>query len=52
MSCVDISSRLRKALAQNFGTLAECNLTVHDGNVHYVENPPVSTKFKPYNPDL
>ncbi|MCG8622719.1 MAG: hypothetical protein MJE68_12085 [Proteobacteria bacterium] len=32
--------------------LAGCNLTVHEGNVHYVETPPASTKFKPYNPDL
>ena len=29
-----------------------CGLTVHAGNVHYVENPPVSTRFKPINPDL
>ena len=31
---------------------AGCNLTVHDGNVHYTEHPPASQKFKPYNPDL
>ena len=31
---------------------AGCNLVVHEGNVHYVESPPASTKFKPYNPDL
>jgi len=29
-----------------------CNLTVHAGSVHYMEHPPVSAKFKPYNPDL
>lgn len=31
---------------------AGCNLTLHDGNVHYVENPSAATVFKPYNPDL
>lgn len=31
---------------------AGCNLTVHDGSVHYVEHPPASQRFKPYNPDL
>ena len=29
-----------------------CNLTVHDGQVHYVENPSAATAFKPINPDL
>lgn len=36
----------------DFVHLAGCNLTVHDGNVHYAEHPPASRKFKPYNPDL
>ena len=31
---------------------AGCNLTVHDGQVHYVENPSAATAFKPINPDL
>ena len=31
---------------------AGCNLTVHDGNVHYAEHPSVATVFKPINPDL
>ena len=29
-----------------------CNLTVHRGAVHYVENPSAASRFKPYNPDL
>jgi len=36
----------------DFVHLAGCNLTVHDGNVHYTEHPPASQKFKPINPDL
>ena len=32
--------------------LGACNLVVHDGAVHFVENPPAATKFKPINPDL
>ena len=36
----------------DFVQLAGCGLVVHDGNVHYVEHPPASQKFKPYNPDL
>lgn len=31
---------------------AGCNLVVHDGNVHYVEQPSAATAFKPINPDL
>ena len=31
---------------------AGCNLTVHDGAVHYVEQPSAATVFKPINPDL
>ena len=29
-----------------------CGLVVHDGNVHYVEQPRAATAFKPINPDL
>ena len=29
-----------------------CNLVVHDGAVHYVEQPSAATAFKPINPDL
>ena len=29
-----------------------CNLTITDGAVHYLEQPPASTRFKPINPDL
>ena len=29
-----------------------CNLTVHDGAVHFVEQPSAATRFKPINPDL
>ena len=31
---------------------AGCNLTVHDGAVHYTEQPSAATAFKPVNPDL
>ena len=31
---------------------AGCGLVVHDGNVHYVEQPRAATAFKPINPDL
>ena len=36
----------------DFVQLGGCNLIVHDGSVHYMESPPASTRFKPYNPDL
>ena len=36
----------------DFAQLGACNLIVHDGTVHFVENPPAATKFKPINPDL
>ena len=36
----------------DFVTRGGCNLTIHDGSVHYVEHPPASAMFKPYNPDL
>ena len=29
-----------------------CNLTVHDGAVHFSEQPSAASRFKPYNPDL
>ena len=35
-----------------FATHGACNLTVHDGAVHYVEQPLASQIFKPINPDL
>ena len=31
---------------------AGCNLTVHDGSVHFTEQPSAATRFKPINPDL
>ena len=31
---------------------AGCGLVVHDGNVHYVEQPKAAMAFKPINPDL
>ncbi|RKU20489.1 hypothetical protein C6503_05905 [Candidatus Poribacteria bacterium] len=36
----------------DFVQLAGCNLTVHDGNVHYTEQPSAATAYKPINPDL
>ena len=36
----------------DFAHQAGCNLTVHDGNVYYVEQPRAATVFKPINPDL
>ena len=36
----------------DFVQLAGCNLTVHDGNVHYVEQPRAGTVFKAINPEL
>ena len=29
-----------------------CNLTVHDGAVHFTEQPSAASRFKPINPDL
>ena len=29
-----------------------CNLTVHDGDVHFTEQPSAASRFKPINPDL
>ena len=36
----------------DFAHLGACNLTIHDGNVHFVEHPPAGTRFRPINPDL
>ena len=36
----------------DFVTHSAANLTVHDGNVHYVENPASATRFRPINSDL
>ena len=36
----------------DFVQLAGCNLTVHDGTVHFTEQPSAATAFKPINPDL
>ena len=36
----------------DFVQLAGCNLTVHDGAVHFTEQPSAATAFKPINPDL
>ena len=36
----------------DFVQLGACNLVVHDGSVHFVENPPAGAKFKPINHDL
>lgn len=36
----------------DFVQLAGCNLTVHNGKVHFVENPAASRSFKPINPDF
>ena len=33
----------------DFATHAAANLTVHDGNVHYTEQPSAASKFKPIN---
>ena len=36
----------------DFATHGGCNLTVHDGAVHYVEQPITATRYKPINSDL
>ena len=36
----------------DFATHGACNLTIHDGSVHYVEQPIAATRFKPINSDL
>ena len=36
----------------DFVQLAGCNLVLHEGSVHYVEQPRAATVFKPINPDL
>ena len=36
----------------DFVTRGGCNLVVHDDAVHFVEHPPTSQVYTPYNPDL
>ena len=36
----------------DFVTHGGCNLTIHDGNVHYVEQPIAAEKFFPINSSL
>lgn len=36
----------------DFGHQGACNLTAHDGAVHFVEQPTVAGAFKPINPNL
>ena len=36
----------------DFSTHGGCNLVVHDSAVHFMEHPPASTAYTPYNPDL
>ena len=36
----------------DFVTHSACNLTIHDGSIHYTEQPIAAAKFKPINPDL
>ena len=36
----------------DFATHSACNLIVHDGNVHYTEQPIAASKFLPINSDL
>ena len=46
------SPRLEVLDTWDFATHAACGLTVHDGSVHYVEQPRAATVFKPINPDI
>ena len=46
------SPRLEVLDTWDFVTHSACGLTVHDGNVHYVEQPRAATAFKPINPDI
>ena len=46
------SPRLEVLEKWDFVTHAACGLTVHDGSVHYVEQPRAATAFKPINPDI
>ena len=43
---------LTKITQWDFVTHSGCNLTIHDGNIHYVESPIASTVYKPINPNL
>ena len=36
----------------DFATLGGCNLIVHDGAVHFMEQPPAAAQITPINPDL
>ena len=36
----------------DFATHSAANLTIHDGNVHYVEQPIAASRFKPINSNL
>ena len=36
----------------DFVTHSACNLTIHDGSVHYVEQPIAASRFKPINSSL
>ena len=36
----------------DFATHGGCNLVVHDGAIHYTEQPSAATRFKPINPSL
>ena len=36
----------------DFVSHSACNLIVHDGNVHYTEQPIAASRFKPINSDL
>ena len=36
----------------DFATHGSCNLIVHSGSVHFVENPRAASVFRPVNPDL
>ncbi len=36
----------------DFVQLGGCNLTLHNGEVYFVESPPASQMYKPYNPDI
>ena len=48
----DANPRLTEIETWDFVQRSGCNLTVHDGAVHFTEYPPESQVFKPYNPEL
>lgn len=43
---------LTELATYDYVQLGVCNLTVHDGKVHFIEHPPAAKKFLPINPDL